>query len=199
MITSEWLPIGTFLTELLTHASKEVATHIIDVRANKHIFEPVPLLQLRAHLDELQQVTGELAVETSKSTLSECYSQLRARWLALFAPAQTVLHNFDPIALSALKVYSPELASLLTRGIFVSEKSLSDALIAERAEIYYDDQAHLCTLCLQIVKEWSGSPTIIGGLDKLSVALKDTLESLDVFIKTNWPSPAQLRRFGTST
>jgi hypothetical protein len=178
MIVSPWFPIASFLAELLTHASKAIITKVVDVRSNRHLLEPKPLLQLRMHLAELRDVTDKLATETEKVPLSQCYAQLRAQWLELFAPAQTVLHNFDPMTLTALNVYSPDLASLLNRGIFVSEKALSAALIAEQTEIKYDGEAHLCTLCLQVVKDWSSSTTMAGGLNHLTITLDDTLKSL---------------------
>jgi hypothetical protein len=159
---------------------------VVDVRANKHIVEPKPLLRLRAHLVELKVTTDQLATETHAGALSVCYAQLRSKWLELFAPAQTVLHNFDPVTLSALMVYSPRLAELLSRGMFVSEKTLSEALTAEETELHYDDHAHLCTLCLQVVREWSNDQTIVGGLHELSTALTNTIASLDSFIRTNW-------------
>jgi hypothetical protein len=134
----------------------------------------------------LKQVTEALANETHRGDLSPCYHSLRESWLESFAPAQTVLHNFDPAALSALDIYSEKLGILLGEELKVTEKSLAKALAAEQTELTYDTDSHLCTLCLQIVRNWSDSKTIAGGLNELAIALQETVSKLDSFIGATW-------------
>jgi hypothetical protein len=186
-IPSPWLPIAAFLTELVAHASKLLITKKLD-----QIFEgrvmpgPNQLLRLRAHFDALKTSTDALAEETHGGALSSSYSRLREKWVERFAPAQTVLHNFDPTALSSLGVYAPELADLLKNELVVSEQGLIKALESELREIQYDSESHLCTLCLHLVRTWSNKKTIAEGLHVLSEALTKTLVCLDSFITTNW-------------
>jgi hypothetical protein len=55
-----------------------------------------------------------------------------------------------------------------------------------RPEELHDTNSHLCTLCLQMVRAWSKSNTMAGGLTELAGALAETLVGLDQFIKSNW-------------
>jgi len=114
-IPSSWLPIAKFMSEMLAHATKIAIAKQLDVafpaRRPTHILDPQPLLQLRTHFSALKDATNDLARETHAGALSQSYRQLRERWLELFAPALTVLHNLDPMTLSALGIYSPPLES----------------------------------------------------------------------------------------
>jgi hypothetical protein len=194
MIPSLWLPVARFLTEILAHASQLIVTKAIDRVFREHkALDPIPLLKLRAHFSALKDATDALAKETHAGALSECYAGLRAAWLERFAPAQTVLHNFDPLTISTLGIYSPRLAALLSQPLLVSEKTLTEALRAEQTELSYDTDSHLCTLCLQMVRTWSSKNTIVGGLNDLSGTLTDTIANLDSFIKSNW-APKELAR-----
>jgi hypothetical protein len=186
MIPSAWLPIARFLTELLAHASKLTITKLIDRRFDPRALPPKPLLDLRAHFAALKEVTEALAKETHSGALSDCYHSLRATWLEMFAPAQTVLHNFDPTTLSTLDIYSEKMGMLLGKELKVTERTLTAALEAERIELAYDTESHLCTLCLQIVRNWSDAKTIGGGLGELANTLQDTIAKLDTFISTTW-------------
>jgi hypothetical protein len=186
MIPSSWLPIASFLTELLSHASKlaitKAGTRLFDPR----LLPPKPLIDLRAHFAALKDATEALAKETHGGKLSDCYHRLREAWFEVFAPAQTVLHNFDPAALSALDIFSRKYGLLLGHELKVTERTLNEALAAEQSEIDYDTESHLCTLCLQIVRTWSDAKTIAGGLGELSLALQDTVAKLDTFISATW-------------
>lgn len=186
MIPSLWLPIATFLTALLSHASKLMITNTGERLFDPRVLPPKPLLNLRAHFAALKDVTEALAKETHSGTLSDCYQNLRKVWLEMYAPAHTVLHNFDPTALSTLDIYSGRLGMLLGREIRVTEQALTDALAAERTELNYSTDSYLCTLCLQIVRNWSDAKTISGGLNELATALQDTIAHLDTFISTTW-------------
>src|ERR1017187_2792579 len=150
MIPSLWLPIARLLTELLAHASKLAITKTGDRLFDPRVLAPKPLIDLRAHFVALKDATEALAKETHSGKLSDCYRGLRSTWLATFAPAQTVLHNLDPTRLSALDIYSEKYGLLLGRELKVTEHTLAEALAAEQAEITYDTDSHLCTLCLQI-------------------------------------------------
>jgi hypothetical protein len=186
MIPSLWLPIASVLTELLSHASKLMITKAGDRVFDPRIVKPKPLLDLRAHFAALKDATDALYRETHSGKLSDCYHRLRSAWLDAFAPAQTVLHNFDPATLSALDIFSRKYGLLLAQELKVTERTLTDALAAEQTEIDYDTESHLCTLCLQIVRNWSDSKTIAGGLNELSEALQDTVAQLDMFISSTW-------------
>ena len=145
------------------------------------------------HFEGLREATDALARETHGGKLSDCYHRLRKIWLEAFAPAQTVLHNLDPMTLSALDIYSRKLGLLLTQELKVTEQSLAQALEAEQAEIVYDSESHLCTLCLQIVRNWSDAKTIAGGLGELAAELQDTVGKLDFFIGNTWPDVKELQ------
>jgi hypothetical protein len=97
-----------------------------------------------------------------------------------------ILHNFDPLLLSKLQIFSPRLGQLLTIEMTVTVDSLNRALVAEHTELNYSDESYLCTLCLQIVREWSVSQTIAGGLAELTVALGETIGALSDFIRNTW-------------
>jgi len=150
------------------------------------VLAPKPLIELRAHFAALKDATDALARETHGGKLSDCYHRLRSTWFEAFAPAQTVLHNFDPLALSALDIFSKKYGLLLGQELKVTERTLTEALAAEQTELDYDTESHLCTLCLQIVRNWSDAKTIAGGLSELAVALQDTVSQLDVFISATW-------------
>jgi len=186
MIPSLWFPIANFLAELLSHASKIAITKAGERVFDARILPPKPLLDLRAHFAALKEVTEALAKETHSGVLSVCYRNLRCSWLETFAPAQTVLHNFDPMTLSTLDIYSNKFGLLLGHELRVTERTLADALTAERTELAYDHESHLCTLCLQIVRNWSDAKTIAGGLNELAVELQGTVAKLDIFISNTW-------------
>jgi hypothetical protein len=78
------------------------------------------------------------------------------------------------------------LAVLLERRLLVTEGALAEALKAEQQEISYDSDSHLCTLCLQMVRNWSKAQTIAGGLAELNTELSATIVCLDQFVKSNW-------------
>jgi hypothetical protein len=199
MIVSPWLPIASILTEILAHAKDlplKKITENLGSEGLKHIAErwkkdprivaPSFLLELKMHLSELKEATDALAKETHGGPLSRCYAERRADWFELYTPTHTVLHNLDPIKPAALGVYSKRLSELLKRELVVSESRLADALRAERKEIDYDTDSHLCTLCLFVVTEWSISQTMVRALNELSVALADTIELLDGCIRSTW-------------
>jgi len=150
------------------------------------LINPRELINLRGHFAKLREVTDDLAGETQPGTLSPRYHDVRQEWLQLFAPSHSVLHNIDPTTLSTIPIYSPKLAQLLEMSLHVSQQTLAEALKAEREEIVYDTNSHLCTLCLQMVRTWSDVKTMVGGLKELSTALSDTINGLDIFIKTHW-------------
>jgi hypothetical protein len=184
-IVSPWLEVASVLVEIVAHLT-QIAKAPGEVLKSRPLIRPEELVKLRMHLADLNEVTRDLARETHAGDLSPAYHQLREQWLYLFAPAHTVLHNLDPTALATLGIYSPCLADLLQRTLDVTENTLSEALRAEREEISYDTDSHLCTLCLQMVRTWSTSKTMAGGLAELATALADTIVSLDHFVKTNW-------------
>jgi hypothetical protein len=193
-IVSPWLEVASVLVEILAHLT-DIAKAPGEVLKSKPLIRPEELVRLRMHLFELSEVTQELARETHAGELSARYHELRDEWLHLFAPAHTVLHNVDPTALATLGIYAPCLASLLERTLHVTESALAEALKAEQEEISYDTNSHLCTLCLQMVRTWSTSKTMAGGLTELSTALSDTIVSLDQFVKSHW-SVSQLSAIG---
>jgi hypothetical protein len=86
---------------------------------------------------------------------------------------------------------------LLQTTLRITQGTLASALEKEREEISYDTDSHLCTLCLQMVRNWSTSKTIAGGLMELSTALSDTIVGLDQFVRSNW-SASQLSAIGQS-
>jgi hypothetical protein len=184
-IVSPWLDVAAVVVEILAHLT-EIAKAPSEVLKSKPLIRPEELVRLRMHLAELSHVTHALADETHAGDLAPNYRELRDRWLHLFAPAHTVLHNLDPTALATLGIYSPCLATLLARTLHVTETTLTEALAAEQEEISYDTNSHLCTLCLQMVRAWSKSNTMAGGLTELAGALAETLVGLDQFIKSNW-------------
>jgi hypothetical protein len=195
-IASPWLEVASVLVEILAHLT-EIAKAPGEVLKSKPLIRPAELVRLRMHLSELNTVTCELARETHAGDLSPRYHELRDQWLHLFAPAHTVLHNVDPTALATLGIYSPTLANLLQQTLRITQGTLASALKAEQEEISYDTDSHLCTLCLQMVRTWSTSKTIAGGLIELSTALSDTIVGLDQLVKSNW-SASQLSAIGQS-
>jgi len=184
-IDSPWLNVASVLVEILAHLT-EIKKTSGELLKSKPLIRPLELIRLRMHLSELNDVTRELATETHSGELSPRYHELRNKWLQLFAPAHTVLHNIDPTALAPLKIYSPGLADLLERRLRVTEGALADALKAEQQEISYDTDSHLCTLCLQMVRSWSKAHTMAGGLSELTMELSATIVCLDQFVKSNW-------------
>ena len=201
IIVSPWLGVASVLTEILSYATPilskaagkglegaagEAGKSLVNRLFQKRSLSPKTLVQLHTHFAALQLVTTALAAETHAGELSEKYHQLRSDWLARYAPAHVVLHNLDPDTLSSIGIYSRKLSSLLGQPLTVSEQTLSKALDAELTEIRYETSAHLCTLCLQLVRNWSDAKTMAGGLNELSVTLTDTLNGLDCFIKSNW-------------
>lgn len=193
MIPSLWLGVASFLTDLLSHASKLVITKAGGRLFDPRVLPPKPIITLRMHFFGLKEATEALARETHGGKLSDCYARLRKIWLEAFAPAQTVLHNMDPMALAALDIYSRKLGLLLAQELKVTEQSLALALEAEQTEIVYDSESHLCTLCLQIVRNWSDAKTIAGGLGELAEELQDTIAKLDLFIGSTWPDVKELQ------
>jgi hypothetical protein len=139
-------------------------------------------------MTDLKQATDALAKETHSGVLSNSYHDLRERWVTLFAPMHTVLHNFDPMFLAKVQVYAPRLAELLTVEMTVNLDSLNRALEAEQNELSYSDESFICTLCLQIVRNWSDAQTIAGGLTELSVVLGETITAIDKFLTVTWPA-----------
>src|SRR5262245_35701308 len=148
-ILSPWLEVAAPLVELIAHLT-DIATGVKDLRSLKPLIRPDQLVILRMHMAELAEVTRELAHETHTGELSPRYPQLRERWLRVFAPLHTVLHAVDPTALATVGIYSPRLSMLLETTLRVTERTLNEALKAEREEISYDTDSHLCTLCLQL-------------------------------------------------
>jgi hypothetical protein len=69
----------------------------------------------------------------------------------------------------------------------VTAETLSAALKAEKEEINYDTESHLCTLYLQIVRRWSEAGTMVGGLTELGSELDGTMTKLGTFVACNWP------------
>jgi hypothetical protein len=184
-IDSPWLSVASVLVEILAHLT-DIRKTSGELLKSRPLIQPVELIRLRRHLSELNDVTQELATETHAGELSPRYHELRNKWLQLFAPAHTVLHNIDPTALTTLEIYSPGLAVLLERRLLVTEGALAEALKAEQQEISYDSDSHLCTLCLQMVRNWSKAQTIAGGLAELNTELSATIVCLDQFVKSNW-------------
>ena len=186
MIPSLWVPVASFLAEL--PVSREQDDDYIGweetLRSSAITSKTAP--GSAGPLRRIKRRTEQLAKETHSGELTDYYHKLRKLWLESFAPALTVLHNFDPTRLSTLDIYSEKLGLLLGKELKVTEKTLADALAAEQIEITYDTDSHLCTLCLQIVRNWSDAKTIVGGLNELALSLNDTVAKLDIFISATW-------------